>query len=531
MSVTTKPSTWPTVTVAGLIAHPGNVLPQADAELTADIAANGITDPLHIVTTSTGVQQVMDGMRRLAAALAAGLESVPFSPRAVIRLADLTPHPDNPRESLNLTSEFVATFAAEGCVIPVKFRTLADGTRQIVDGHRRFFAAKEAGLTHVPYELDELDDASTYVEMVVTATHRTGLTDREEAAALFSAAEAGAGVKRLATAAGTSQKAVKASLNALRSASARRAEAAAGGLDLTTMAALADLEARDAEAAEKVAAELEANPKTNVEWAVRRAGVELDQRDKLAAHRAELEARGARLRTEHELSDKASSLYYIQGDTSAHETQCQGHVWVLKSGATQYTAYCANTEVFGHTVRDHDGRTKVKTDPAERKRVISGNLDWDTAEQQRREWIATLLKRRALPRATADRMASIAALAMLCAGQDSMSDRCGNDKASERLAEMVGGTKATVRADLAKRWGTPKDAARLAFAVTAAAYESYIGRQSWRDGSAVMRTAAAQWLAWLTELGYEPAAVEIATRDGKAYKPVAKAAKGQKKLS
>lgn len=534
---TTQPTAtaWPTVTVARLIAHPGNVLPEPDAELTADITAHGVTDPLHVVTTSAGLPQVMDGLRRLAAAQAAGLTAVPVTPRPVIRLTALTPHPDNPREALDLNAGFVATFSAEGCRIPIKIRELADGTRQIVDGHRRFYAAEAAALTHLPYELDELDDASTYLDMVITAAHRTALTPREEAAALFSASEVGADVKRLATAAGTTQKAIKATISALGSASARRAEAAAGTLDLTTMAALAELEGRDADAAETVTAELESNPKADAKWLIRRAGVALDQRDQRNAHRAELEARGARIRAEHELSDKASKLYYVVGDTSKHEADCQGHIWVLEAGATQYTAWCSNTELFGHQVKDQDGRVKKEKDPAasaERRRVIDGNLDWATAETQRREWIASLLKRRALPRAATDRMMTAVALAMITDGPDSMSGRFGKDKVTEILAALTGTKSNGARKELAKRWASPKDAPRLAFSLLAAAYESWMGREAWRDnGYSGIRKAAAEWLQILTDLGYEPSAIEVAAREGKPYKPVAKAAKGQKQLS
>ena len=438
-AVETKRATWPTMPVDRLAAHPGNLLPQPDEELTADIAANGVQDPLYVVATSTGAPQILDGLRRLAAAQAAGLTEVPTTHRPVIRLSELTPHPDNPREELDIDAPFVATFEAEGCRIPIKYRVLQDGTRQIVDGHRRYYAAEAAGLTHLPYEEDERDDAGTYLDMVITANHRNGLTEREQANALFSAAEAGAGVKRLATAAGTTQKAVKTAMRALRSETARKAEAAAGTLDLVTMAALADLEARDAEAAEKVAAALAADPKEKPEWLIRRAGVELDARDRLAAQRAELTAKGARMLAEAELSPKAARLYYIVGDTSAHATECQGAVWVLSPGASSYTEYCANAEFFGHQLRDPNsgGPVKPKETAAGRRRRVAGNLDWETAEQARREWLAGFITARSLPRTTADAMAQTVAQAFTAA--PNLSSRFAGDlRTTARLAEVVG---------------------------------------------------------------------------------------------
>lgn len=523
-AVETKRATWPTMPVDRLAAHPGNLLPQPDEELTADIATNGVQDPLYVVTTSTGAPQVLDGLRRLAAAQAAGLAEVPTTHRPVIRLTELTPHPDNPREELDIDAPFVATFVDEGCRIPVKFRVLEDGTRQIVDGHRRYYGAEAAGLTHVPYEEDERDDAGTFLDMVITAKHRNGLTERETANALFGAAEAGAGVKRLATAAGTTQKAVKGAMRALRSEAARKAETAAGTLNLATMLAMADLESRDAEAAEKVTAAIAADPTEKPEWLIRRAGVELDQRDQLAAQQAELKAKGVRMLAEAELGPKASRLYYIVGDTSAHATECQGAVWVLSPGASSYAEYCANAEFFGHQLRDPNtgGAVKPKETAAGRRRRKAGNLDWDTAEQARREWLAGFITPRSLPRTTADMMAQVVAQALTTT--PNISSRIAGDlRTTACLPTVVGMPQGTSAADLHKRWSQPKDAPRVLLAMVAAAYEGYVNRTVWRTGAdaqdADRRRAAAQWLALLTGLGYEPSPIEAAVRDGEDYQP------------
>ncbi|WP_198359176.1 ParB N-terminal domain-containing protein [Streptomyces fildesensis] len=523
-TVAAQPTVWPTLPIDRLTAHPGNILPEPDADLTANIAEHGVTDPLYVVTTSTGAPQVMDGLQRLAAAQAAGLTEVPVTYRPMIRLTELTPHPDNPRESLDLSAEFVGTFAAEGCRIPIKFRILPDGTRQIVDGHRRYYAAEAAGLTHAPYEHDERDDAGTYLDMVITARHRTALSEREQANALFGAAEAGAGVKRMATAAGTTQKAIKTAMRALNSEAARKAEAAAGSLDLVTMAAIADMEARDAEAAEKITAKLTADPTADAGWLIRRAGIELDARDKLAAQRAELQAKSARMLAEVELSPKASSLYYIVGDTSQHAAQCQGAVWVLKDGAGAYVEYCANAEFFGHQVRDIDGQlSKPKPDGAERRRIIAGNLDWATAEQVRREWIAALITRRSLSRTTADQMTQTAARALLTPSTN-LASRIDGDRAKAHLPKVLGMPDGTTRAEVLERWTQPKDAPRVAFAAIAAVYEGYVDRSAWRESTSHVnanRDASAQWLTWLTILGYEPSAIETAVRDRQDYQPTA----------
>ena len=67
------------IAVALLAAHPGNV--RRDLDLTPDflasIAANGVLVPLRITADADGVYRVIDGHRRLAAAIRVGLTEVP----------------------------------------------------------------------------------------------------------------------------------------------------------------------------------------------------------------------------------------------------------------------------------------------------------------------------------------------------------------------------------------------------------------------------------------------------------------------
>ena len=71
----------PVIPVSLLTAHPGNV--RRDLDLTPDfvasIAANGVLVPLRITRGTDGAFRVIDGHRRLAAAIQAGLADVPPS--------------------------------------------------------------------------------------------------------------------------------------------------------------------------------------------------------------------------------------------------------------------------------------------------------------------------------------------------------------------------------------------------------------------------------------------------------------------
>jgi ParB family transcriptional regulator, chromosome partitioning protein len=69
----------PVIAVSLLTAHPGNVRRDLalTPEFTASVAANGVLVPLRITRDPGGGYRVIDGHRRLAAALQAGLAEVP----------------------------------------------------------------------------------------------------------------------------------------------------------------------------------------------------------------------------------------------------------------------------------------------------------------------------------------------------------------------------------------------------------------------------------------------------------------------
>ena len=68
------------IAVDKLIAHPGNVRENLDltAEFCASVAENGVRVPLLITTDADGGYRVIEGHRRLAAAVKAGLAAVPY---------------------------------------------------------------------------------------------------------------------------------------------------------------------------------------------------------------------------------------------------------------------------------------------------------------------------------------------------------------------------------------------------------------------------------------------------------------------
>ncbi|MFB7071702.1 ParB/RepB/Spo0J family partition protein [Streptomyces sp. NPDC056290] len=539
---TTAPRTsapvWETLPVVQLAAQVEGIAP--DAELTASVQGKGIEEPLYVVTSDRdGAVNVVDGRRRLAAALAAGLDTVPVTYRPLIAVAALAAHPGNVRRDLKLT-KLRASLRAEGRIItPIVVTRTAAGLR-VVDGHRRLAAAQAEKWTHVPYVYDERGEADQYVDMVTTATQRESLSLAEESTALFAASELGAGVRRLAAASGRTQKEVKEVIRVGKSDTAKAAvtaqEAAGryGALTLEDLGRLVELEELDEAAARKMLAAIESNPHRSADYEIRRALAAAQERAKAEAHRVALVEAGARILLAAELSDSARPVSKVPRMTADQHETCQGHAWVLEDGRSQYTPYCTNVITFGHITADQAAKEAPKGTDAARKEaaaarraVIQGNRDWEAATERRREWLAKLVGAKKHSRATTDRMMSIMALALLSGGGTITAALLDKETTTLR-SQLIGVTVTSADALSAVAQSGPK-AAVHGFATVVACYETKMPRGTWRTdatGEAIYsqgadRRRAALYLPWLVEFGYEPVAIERAVMAGETYDPTA----------
>lgn len=518
---TPRTSQWPTLPIADLTAH--TPTGEADPALVEAVKADGITEPLYVAALDSGAFRVVDGMRRLAAAIAAGLDVVPVTYRPVIRVDALTEHPGNVRRNLALTKEFRASIREHGVRTAVLVRRTAAGL-EVVDGHRRLLGAVGEGLTHIPYTYDEISDAAAYVDMVTTAVHRAPLTTAEQAAALFEAAELGATARELAAAAGKSQKEARAMVKA--GGSKAVAKVAEAPLSLADLARLAELEEQAPDLAGEVEAAISARPDGGHAWRITDALSRAAARKEAADHRAQLTAQGAQFRTPAELCEKAAPVHRLRGTSAEEHAACQGHVWVLTApDSRRYTPYCSNTVVFGHELTVEEAK---KVTPAERRRIIAGNGHWDAATQVRREWLAELLGRTSLPKAVTDPMLRIAAEAIMTPDPIVQSKQA-HPRRTEVLAQLLGMIgRQSWKGVVAKRAATVRRAPAHLFATVAACYEIYVPRTAWRTdghhGGAEARRDTARYLGWLVELGYRPCPVEAAVIDGTAYDPASQSA-------
>ncbi|MET9148642.1 ParB N-terminal domain-containing protein [Streptomyces sp. NPDC004042] len=532
--VHTAPAPWPTLAVAELAAHPGNVRDiEAPADLLADVKDNGVVEPLYVVRTHGDVPQVIDGFQRLAAAVAAGLETVPVTPRPVIRIDALTPHPKNAREDLDLNAPFVESLRTEGCRIPVKIQRLDGGVLQVNDGNRRYHAATDAGLTHLPYEWedDDRDAAGQFLDMITTAQHRKSLSTSEMNQAMFNAAEAGAQVGRIAKAAGVRQKDVKTLVKVRSDEKLSAAVSGASSYEWTFehLAALSEF-ADDAEALAAITeAAADDADERDVDWAIAVERTKRDKRTKAEAHRAELEAAGQKIRDAEELSERAMPVWRLRGISTEEHAECKGLVWVFdERRADRYEPYCSAPGLYGHTVPEGgSGGTKtvaeVEAERAARAAVKKGNIDWDAAEALRRKWITDLIKRRNLPKATTNTLIAHVNNALLNASWGL--DDLVKEPTTEILAAFLG-----LSTEQAKDRGSfaghvakdPRRAPQLQFAAIAAVREKCANRSAWRTDSQRApwtRTPTGRWFQVLAALGYPLTPIEQSVVDDEPYDP------------
>lgn len=101
-----------------------------------------------------------------------------------ISIEKLHPHPDNPRKDLGDLSELVESIKANGVLqnlTVVELDKYEAGYYRIVIGHRRFEAAKQAGLTELPCAISTMDYKTQVGTMLLENMQRADLSIYEQA--------------------------------------------------------------------------------------------------------------------------------------------------------------------------------------------------------------------------------------------------------------------------------------------------------------------------------------------------------------
>lgn len=103
-------------------------------------------------------QSRMAIIREQAARGQLGKTAIPHTGRKVISIDKLIEDPENERKTFDDMDDLVASVKAHGIIEPCTVTDLGNGSYQIATGHRRFRAAKLAGLTQLEVLLREPEE-------------------------------------------------------------------------------------------------------------------------------------------------------------------------------------------------------------------------------------------------------------------------------------------------------------------------------------------------------------------------------------
>lgn len=117
--------------------------------------------------------------------VSAGGPGTPSGGLASIAVADIEPHPHQPRRRFDeeALDELAASIAQRGVIQPVIVRPLADGRYQLVAGERRWRAAQKAQLHEIPAIVRELSEREVMALALIENLQRADLNPIEEARA------------------------------------------------------------------------------------------------------------------------------------------------------------------------------------------------------------------------------------------------------------------------------------------------------------------------------------------------------------
>jgi ParB family chromosome partitioning protein len=120
-----------------------------------------------------------------AQAPVSGPAPVPASGLAMLAVADIEPHPGQPRSHFDeaALAELAASIAARGVIQPVIVTAKGGGRYQLVAGERRWRAAQRAQLHEIPAIIRDLSDREVTALALIENLQREDLNPIEEARA------------------------------------------------------------------------------------------------------------------------------------------------------------------------------------------------------------------------------------------------------------------------------------------------------------------------------------------------------------
>lgn len=463
------------IAVADLVAHPGNVRGDLSlsSEFTASIAVEGVRVPLLVTAAPDGGWRVIEGHRRLAAAIQAGLAEVP---------CDV-----DPDRAGDEAGQFLDMALANSDSYRVNY--------QPVEEAAALFAAHEAGASRTRIRKATGRSAA----QVKTALAAGGLSSEVRAEALRSSSEVTLDELALLAEFDADEQATETLLSCLQQ-----------GWPIEHAAERIRQERAEKAERDRLRAEL------------LEAGVPLTERlPEGASWLSSLTHDGQDVTTENHVSCPGHGAAFADWNPLHPQFYCtsateHGHLDRWRSPVvTGGNNDGAEQAQVGH---EHEG--SAQPDPApdpSRNLVIAGNRAWQAAGQVRHRWLASsLFGRRSLPR---EGQAFIAR--QVLAMPDPLRSGLSQTRRSSLFAKLTGHDP-----EQFDRETDTAPAGRLAVIMLApivTAYEHAMtegeGKNTWRTDrySPCPRVAAGTYLAFLAGLGYRLSDIEQAVADGAPY--------------
>jgi ParB family chromosome partitioning protein len=417
---------------------------------------------------------------------------------------------------------FVKSIGELGVISPIKARRDEDGNVVVRFGQRRTLAARMTERPTVPVYVVEGDESTVdrLFEQLAENDHRKDLTDAQRAAAYQQLSFEGLSVSAIAK--GTQKKPAQIK-QALAVADNPLAASAIQTHDLSLDQAATLIEFEGQEDTVDALIEVATTNPEQFAYAAQRARDDRTRQELVEAARAGLIAKGYAIldrepgyyETEY---TRVRDLVNSEGETVTPDMieALEGRTAFVRayaSGQVEVSYFLPDPKKHGFKKYNTSSNAGPMTDEqkAERKTLIANNKAWVASESVRREFLATLLSRKTLPK---DAVAVVAA--GLTAERNNVGTAMGkgNELAHQLLGLESGGMWSPDKlAGIVK--ATPTKAQHVALAVVLGGIESSTSKATWRNPTS--RTAA--YFAQLAGWGHNLSEVEQIVADALSTAP------------
>ena len=426
----------------------------------------------------------------------------------------------NVRTIVKVDPALVASISEFGVLEPVVCRRGTDGTVNVRMGQRRVLAAREAGRPTVPAYIVEGDDSTVQrlLEQFAENEHRADLTEPERAAVFQQLTFEGLTVPQIAKQTGVKKAVVEAGIKVAGSEFAGKI-ATKHGVTLDQAAALIEFEG-DKDAVDRLVQYAEEAPEQFAHELQR-------QRDEHARAEAVAYERTTLTEAGYTILESRPDSYYDKEHVSirdlvtaegepvtveqlAEVTPKFAHVRSYYDGDIDVAYYVTEPKGWGFKKVSASGSVSgpmSDEQKAERKTLIANNKAWDSAEVVRREWLASFLSRKTLPKDAA----AFVAIGLTRHRTDVSSALAAGNRFAAVLLGLAEPESHWAPSPVDAYAEQPGKAAQVTLAIVLAGMELSVGRYTWRNPSSTAVRYFGQIAAW----GYPLSEVEQIVVDAK----------------